>query len=332
METLLYPCAWAPTMARSMPPARPSKICPYRSTRKLYPTSFQPLWSMWYRAIASTMAAESSGPYSFAVTVWCDEGHLDLAVGGRPAQPQRVGAPGAAGDDRGRLRAAAGGEPRGARDVGRRVHETGAEAARRAAKAELELVGRTGPRRVRADRRPTRVGPVVAGDVQVRPAAPATAAPARADLRLGPAPAAPTEPDQVEAVRRADHAGGAPAHAGGDRAGRAGHVDGEREGGRLPRRPAEGGAGAHGAQRGRGGGAELQGLAAGEAVAGHVVRNTGEGRKDRRKPPSRIPGGRLQRSLTVVGSEALKRSPDSDRAGRRRGLRPDSRAAPRACR
>ena len=35
VETLLNPCAWAPTIAWSMPPARPSKIWPYWSTRKL---------------------------------------------------------------------------------------------------------------------------------------------------------------------------------------------------------------------------------------------------------------------------------------------------------
>jgi hypothetical protein len=33
VETLFQPCACAPTTAWSMPPARPSKICPYLSTR-----------------------------------------------------------------------------------------------------------------------------------------------------------------------------------------------------------------------------------------------------------------------------------------------------------
>ena len=35
VETLLKPWAWAPTIGRSIPPARPSKIWPYWSTRKL---------------------------------------------------------------------------------------------------------------------------------------------------------------------------------------------------------------------------------------------------------------------------------------------------------
>ena len=32
--------------------------------------SFQPFVSRWYFAIPSTIAAESAGPYAFAVTVW----------------------------------------------------------------------------------------------------------------------------------------------------------------------------------------------------------------------------------------------------------------------
>ena len=83
--------------------------------------------------------------------------------------------------------------------------------------------------------------------------------------------------------------------------------------------------------RGGGSGGD-QGLAAGEAMAGHVVRNTGEGRKDRRNQAPRITGGGLQDALPVVGSRALRRSPDSVRAGRRRARRSGSRAAPRACR
>ena len=35
VETLLKPCACAPTISLSMSPARPSKIWPYLSTRKL---------------------------------------------------------------------------------------------------------------------------------------------------------------------------------------------------------------------------------------------------------------------------------------------------------
>jgi hypothetical protein len=71
VDTLLYPCAWAPTTARSTPPARPSNTWPWMSTRKLYPMSFQRLPSRWKRAMPSTIAAESSGPYLFVVTVWC---------------------------------------------------------------------------------------------------------------------------------------------------------------------------------------------------------------------------------------------------------------------
>ena len=258
-----------------------------------------------------------------------DEGELDLAVGRRAAELEAVAAPGAARDDRRRARAAPRrGQARAAGDGGRGVDEAGAQAAHVAAQPELELVGGPGPRRVGADRPAPGVGAVVAGGVQVRPAAPAPALAADAHLRLDPAPAPPAEPEEVEPVRRREHAGGAPARA---RGGRVARVEGERERGWVPL-TGQRGAGRRDAQSGGRGSAELQGLAAGEAMAGHVVRNTGEGRKDRRNPARRITGGGLQRSLPVVGSRALRRSPDSVRAGRRRGRRSGSRAARRACR
>ena len=147
-----------------------------------------------------------------------DERHLDLAVDRRLARRDAVAAPRAARDD-GRGSAGLGAARQARRHARGRLcpHEAGAQLARGAAQAQLELVGGAGEGRVGAGRQPPAVGPVVADRVQRHPARPAAAALACAQLRLGVRAARPDEAHEVEAPRRAQHAGGAPAGGGGGR-------------------------------------------------------------------------------------------------------------------
>src|SRR5215207_8821477 len=92
--------------------------------------------------------------------------------------------------------------------------------------AQLELVGVARPCRVGPGGAGTGVRPVVARLVQVRPAAPAPAAPAGADLRRGMAAATPAEADEVEAARRVVDRRGPPA---GGRGAAERRVEAERE-------------------------------------------------------------------------------------------------------
>ena len=135
-----------------------------------------------------------------------DERELDLAGARGVARDDGVAAPLRAGDDRRRARDLAArrrADPAARRAGGRAgAHEAGVQPARAAAQAELELVGVAGPDRVGAGPRRGGVRAVVAGRVQRRPARPAAAAAAGADLRVDVGGAAPAEPDQVEPARR----------------------------------------------------------------------------------------------------------------------------------
>ena len=64
--------------------------------------SFQPFVSRWYFAIPSTIAAESCGAYSFAVTVWWTKPACTTPYARRGSRRHGGGAPGVARDDRGR--------------------------------------------------------------------------------------------------------------------------------------------------------------------------------------------------------------------------------------
>ena len=233
---------------------------------------------------------------------------LDLAAGGDARAPaQALADP--AGDGRGRQGA----------------HEAGAQRARVAAQAQLELVGGADERRVGAGDGARAVGPVVAHDVQRRPRGPAAAAPARAHLRLGVAAARPAQADQVEAARRAQHPRRAPARAG-DRGGQilAGEVELEQ------RAPAgEGGGGRLQGDGGKGGGAEPEDLAARGTTIRHGL---SEHHMDRKGPVNTGPGGQVSLAGERPGDgtrASVTCSQDRNRAARRRGRRRRSRAAPR---
>ncbi len=167
--------------------------------------------------------------------------------------------------------------PAGGARRGARAHEARVQPARAALQAQLELVGGARPGRVGARRAAAGVRAVVARVVQRGPAAPGAAAPPCADLRA-----------DVAAARASR--------------GRSGRSGGARRSTRVVRHPAAeavapgpgrssvnasaraGAAAANVGRRppsGRGGGAQLQCLSAGETVAGHDDRNTGGPAKHR---------------------------------------------------
>ena len=119
------------------------------------------------------------------------ERDLHVAVAGAAARWHAVAAPARARDDRGRARLACGRARPARRRVGERAHEARLQAAGAAAQPQLELVGAAGEDGVGAV--------AVAGVVvrQRRPARPAPAVRARADLRLrGGRPSAQTRPSR----------------------------------------------------------------------------------------------------------------------------------------
>ncbi len=163
-----------------------------------------------------------------------DEGELDLAVDRRLARRHAVAAPGAAGDDRRRLR-----RPE------RGGLSRAASVAVGWARTKRARSSRGTPRRRswNSSAAPVKAGSVPAGSrpwsgrwspsrVQGHPARPAAAAAAGAQLGLGVRAVRPDEAHEVEAARRAQDPGGAPAAGGrGGRAAleRAGEVELEHE-------------------------------------------------------------------------------------------------------
>ena len=206
--------------------------------------------------------------------MWWTKASWTWPYAGSARGDDRVAAPGGARDDRRRAGLAARREVRaeavapargtgGGRRRGRsaRVRPRGRRPLRRSWNSSAAPV-QTGS----VPAAPPVSGPWSAGGVQRGPAAPAPAAPAGADLGVRVAPARPARGRSGRSALGAREDAGEVTAGGRGWRRRRREVEGELEGRGARRR--EGGAGTEGAERGRGGGAESEGLAAGQAVAG----------------------------------------------------------------